>query len=104
MQNIDSSGGIGQVVFVGPAYDHMLPEDFAEMVKCLGFPRPPLPEGTDDVRALDLAQITALAAANPEVARVLHLVELMLFGDDDIDWAAGYSALEVIEEDTRRRV
>jgi hypothetical protein len=27
----------------------------------------------------------------------------MLVGDDDIDWAAGYSALEVIEEGARRR-
>lgn len=27
----------------------------------------------------------------------------MLDGDDDIDWAAGYSALEVIEQDGHRR-
>jgi hypothetical protein len=43
VQNIDSSGGIGQVVFAGPAYDHMLPEDFADMVERLGFPRPRFP-------------------------------------------------------------
>jgi hypothetical protein len=100
---IDSSGGSGLVGFVGTAVEHMLPEDFADMVERLGFPRPDLPEGVDDVNALTLANVTALADTNPDVGRVLHLVELMLVGDDDIDWAAGYSALEVIEHDALRR-
>ena len=93
----------GQVVFVETAYDHMLPEDYADMVERLGFPRPELPAGVEDVNALDLATVTALADDDPEVARVLRLVELMLEGDEEIDWAAGYSALEVIDQYARRR-
>lgn len=92
----------GQVVFVGTAYDHMLPEDFADMMERLGEPRPEPPVGLEDVNRLDLGRITALSDDNPEVARVLRLVELMLKGDDEIDWAAGYSALEVIDQDVRR--
>lgn len=100
---IDSSGGSGLVGFVGTAVDQMLPEDFTDMVARLGYPRPELPDGVEDVNALSLEEVTALAGTNPEIARVPHLVELMLVGDDDIDWAAGYSALEVIEQDTVRR-
>ena len=92
----------GQVVFVGTAYDHMLPEDFADMLERLGYPRPELPVGVEDVNALDLAKVAALSDDDPEVARVLHLIELMLEGDDDIDWAAGYSALEVVDQYARR--
>lgn len=92
----------GQVVFVETAYHHMLPEDYADMVERLGFPRPALPAGVEDVNALELAMVTALAD-DPEVARVLRLVDLMLEGDDEIDWAAGYTALEVIEQYARRQ-
>jgi hypothetical protein len=92
----------GQVVFVGTAYDHMLPDDYADMVERLGFPRPDLPVGVEDVNALHLAKVTAFSDDDPEVARVLHLVELMLEGDEEIDWAAGYSALEVIDQHARR--
>ncbi len=99
----DSEGRpAGQVVSVGPAYDHMLPEDYADMVERLGFPRPELPVGVEDVNALDLAKVTALSDDDPDVARVLRLVELMLEGDEEIDWAAGYSALEVIDQYARR--
>jgi hypothetical protein len=91
---IDAEGRPGLVGFVGTAYDHMFPEDFAAMVERLGFPRPELPVGVEDVNALDLANVAALSDDDPEVARVLHLVELMLVGDDDIDWVAGYAALE----------
>jgi hypothetical protein len=93
----------GQVVFVQTAYDHMLPDDYADMVERLGFPRPPVPAGVEDVNALDLAMVTALSADDPEVARVLRLIELMLEGDEEIDWAAGYSALEVIDQYARRQ-
>ena len=81
---IDSSGRAQHVVFLEPAYDHMLPEDFADMVERFGHRRPELPDGIHDVNALDLGKITALADENPDVARVLRLVELMLDGDDDI--------------------
>jgi hypothetical protein len=38
------------------------------------------------------------------VARaLLHLVDRMLEGDEEIDWVAAYSALEVIEQDLRSR-
>lgn len=103
VQCIDSSGRSRHVVFLEPAYDHMLPEDYADMVERLGHPRPELPDGVHDVNALDLGTITALADNNPDIARVLHLVALMLDGEDDIDWAAGYSVLEVIEQDAHRR-
>jgi len=59
----------GQVVFVGTAYDYMLPEDYADMVERLGFPRPEPPVGLEDVNALDLAKVTALSDDDPEVAR-----------------------------------
>ena len=99
---VDSAGELSQVVFAGTAYDHMLPEDYADMVESLGFPRPNLPIGLGDVNALDLAAVTALADSEPEVGRVLRLVELMLEGNEEIDWAAGYSALEVINQHALR--
>jgi hypothetical protein len=94
---IDDEGRKAQRVFAEPAYDHMLPEDYADMVERLGHPRPELPAGLDVINALEGEAVTTLAATNPEVARVLHLVDLMLEGDDEIDWVAGNSALEVIE-------
>jgi hypothetical protein len=103
IQTVDSEGRMGQRVFIEPAYDHMLPEDFADMVERLGHPRPALPAGLDVINSLGGEAVTTLAATNPEVARVLHLVVLMLKGDDEIDWVAGYSALEVIEQDLRGR-
>jgi hypothetical protein len=81
----------------------MLPRDFADIIERLGRPRPPLPVGLDVIEALDGGAVTALAASNPVVARVLHLVELMLEGDEEIDWGAGYSALEAIEHDLSAR-
>jgi len=44
----DSEGRSGgQVVFVGTAYDHMLPEDYADMMERFGHTRPALPEGVE---------------------------------------------------------
>jgi hypothetical protein len=99
----DNGGPLAQVVFVDSAYAHLLPEEHADFIERLGHARPPLPVGVDDVNALDLPGVIRLAADDPEVARVLHLIELMLAGDDQIDWAAGYAALEVIEQSARDR-
>jgi hypothetical protein len=81
----------------------MLPEDFADMVERLGHPRPALPEGINVVNALELESVLTLAEAHPDVARVLHLIDLMLVGDEEIDWVAAYSALEIIDQDIRAR-
>lgn len=94
-----ASGQKGQVVFINPAYAHLTPQEFGDMVERLGHPRPPLPFGHADVEALDLAHVTALADRDATVARVLRLVDLMLDGDEDIDWSAAYAALETIEAD-----
>jgi hypothetical protein len=103
IRSFDSAGGAAQHVFVGPAVEHMLPEDFADMVERLGHARPAPPAGLEAINALDGAAVTALAETNPDVGRVLHLVDLMLEGDDEIDWVAGYSALEAIEHDLASR-
>jgi hypothetical protein len=73
------------------------------MMEGLGYERPPLPDGLIDINALDLSAVLELAEEHPEVVRVLRLVELMLAGDDQIDWAAGYAALEIIDECARDR-
>ena len=81
----------------------MLPDDFADMIERLGHPRPAPPARIDLLRALDLAAVTDLTETNPDAGRVLHLVYLMLEGDQEIDWVAGYAALEVIEQDLSTR-
>jgi hypothetical protein len=100
---VGPDGKIAQVVFVGTAYDHMLPEDFADMVEQLGHQRPELPAGLDAINALDGEAVANLAATNPSVALVLRLIDEMLVGDEEIDWGAAYSALEVIEHDLHDR-
>ncbi|MDW5592964.1 hypothetical protein VSS74_01355 [Conexibacter stalactiti] len=99
----DSNGKVTQYEFLGQAVAHLTPEDFAVMVERLGFPKPSPPLGLDVVNALDGAGVTKLAESNPQVARVLQLVELMLEGDHDINWVAGYSALEAIDHDLAAR-
>jgi hypothetical protein len=91
------------VGFIEPAYEHLVPEEYADMMERLGFERPRPPDGLDDVNALHPTAVVQLAENHPEVARVLRLIELMLLGDDQIDWAAGYAALEVIEQCARDR-
>jgi hypothetical protein len=103
VRSIDSTGAETQVVFVGPAYAHMQPREFADMVANLGHPRPPLPTGLEVIEALDAGGVSKLAESNPVVGRVLHLVELMLEGDEQIDWGAAYSALEAVEHDLHDR-
>jgi hypothetical protein len=100
---INAEGRTGQRVFAGTAYEHMLPEDFADMVEQLGRPRPDMPAGLDVINALEGEAVTTLAATKPDVARMLHLLDLMLEGDEEIDWGAAYSALEVIEHDLHDR-
>jgi hypothetical protein len=60
----------------------MLPEDYADMVERLGHPRPPQPAGIEVVNALEFESVTALAETHPDVGRVLHLIDLMLVGDE----------------------
>jgi hypothetical protein len=102
-KSFDPAGGETLRLTIEPAFEHMLPEDFANTSERLGFPRPALPAGLEVINALDGAAVIALAEANPEVGRVLHLVDLMLEGDDEIDWVAGFSAVEVIEQDLASR-
>jgi hypothetical protein len=83
LRTIDSTGRQTQRVFIEPIVDHMPFED--------------------DINALAGEPVTRLAAANPDVALVLRLIDLMLVGDNEIDWGAGYSALEAIEQDLHDR-
>ena len=97
VRSYDDDGRSTQVVFAGTAVGHMLPEDFADVVERLGDPRPALPKGVEIVNGLDFGASLELADTVPEATRAIHLVELMLRGDDEIDWAAGYAALEIVE-------
>ena len=103
VRSFDSSGAETLVVSVSPAIANMQPREFADMVENLGHPRPALPTGLEVVEALDGGAVARLAESNPVVGRVVHLVELMLEGDDQIDWGAAYSALETIEHDLHDR-
>ena len=97
LRSVDEDGQVTQHVIVGPAIEHMLPEDYADMVERLGNPRPALPDGLDLINELRLAQLLRLADSLPEAARAVHLVALMLQGDEEIDWTAGFAALEIVE-------
>jgi hypothetical protein len=103
VRSFDATGGEARHLLAGTLYDHMQPREWADMVERLGDPRPPLPVGLEVIEALDPSAVTELADANPVVGRVLHLVELMLEGDTQIDWGAAYSALEAIEHDLQQR-
>lgn len=105
IQKTISFDGDGQatVVWVDAASAHLLPEDFANLAEALGLPRPPMPKGLEIIEALDLAAVAALAETAPQAMRGIHLVDLMLRGHDEIDWVAGYAALEVVEQDLRHR-
>jgi hypothetical protein len=99
VRHINSAGKSGQVVFLGAAHGHLTPHEFGDFVERIGQPRPKPPFRLDDVEALELADVADLADRAPIAARVLGLIELMLAGDQGIDWSAAYSALEVIEND-----
>lgn len=95
---VASDGQHGQVAFVDTAYAYLEPEEFGDMMERLGFERPSLPDGLNEIRALDVSRVLELAEARPEVARVLRLIELTHVGDGQIDWVAGYATLEIIEQ------
>jgi hypothetical protein len=103
IKSFNPARGATQHAFLGTAVGHLPPEDFADMVERLGHPRPALPAGIEVINALDGAAVTDLAETNPEVGRVLHLIDLMPEGDHEIDWVAAYSAVEAIEQDLTRR-
>ena len=103
IKSFDPAGRATHQLFFEPATAFLLPEEYADMIERLGHPRPELPAGVEVVNALEGAALTALGETNPEVGRVLHLVDLMLRGDGEIDWVAGYAALEVIEQDLHKR-
>lgn len=102
VESVDASGRRTQYGFVGPAVDHMLPEDFAGLVEKLGHPRPALPEGWEEIKSLDLGAVQRLAGSTPAVGRALHLLGLSL-ARDDLDWVTTYSAIEIVIEDLRGR-
>jgi hypothetical protein len=101
-KTIDEAGHSIQRVVVGIAHDHMLPEDYADMVERLGNPRPPMPKGLEIVNGIDFVASMQLAESMTDVAAV-HLVDLMLNGKEEIDWVAGYAAIEVVEHDLQGR-
>lgn len=98
---VDSDGRHGQVVFVDTGYAYLEPEEFSDLVERLGFERPSLPNGLSAIRALNAKGVLELTETHPEIARVLRLIDLMLVADGQTDWAAGYAALEVIEQSAR---
>jgi hypothetical protein len=100
-KSIGLDGGENQTVVLGAAHAHLSPEEFADMVERLGHPRPEPPRGLEHIRALRGGQVVALASVNSSVAHALKLVDRMLVGDEQIDWAAAYSAMETIDEDLR---
>lgn len=100
---IDADVGDEQCVVVGSVGIHMEPQVFADVVERLGHPRPAPPAGWDLVGALELERVLATAESHPDVARVLQLVELMVVGGDDINWAVAYVAMEIIEHDLHSR-
>jgi hypothetical protein len=103
VRSFDSTGVETQHVFVDTVYAHLQPRERADMMEKLGHPRPPLPAGLEVIEALDAGAVAKLAESNAVVSRVVHLVELMLEADAQIDWGAAYSALETIEYDLHSR-
>jgi hypothetical protein len=103
LKTIDAEGETTTIVFLEPAVEHLLPEDWVAMADERGIPRTRLPVGMEALKRLDGAAATALAATDHSVALVLRLVDGMLAGNDQIDWGAAYSALEVIEQDLHHR-
>jgi hypothetical protein len=103
VRSFDSTGGETQHVWLTPVHAHQQPRERADMIEKLGHPRPPLPAGLEVIEALDAGAVAKLAESYAVVSRVVHLVELMLEGDEEIDWGAAYSALEAIEHDLHCR-
>lgn len=103
LKSVDRDGQVCTHVEIGTAYDHMDPRDYADMVEEQGYPRPEVPRQVELVEQLDYQAASEIADEVPAVGRALHLVRLMLVGDEDIDWGAAYSALETVEHDLSER-
>jgi hypothetical protein len=102
-RSVDADGNPRQVVHVGAAHGHLQPAEFAAFVEKLGFPRPDMPKGLEVIEALSHDDIATAAASTPDVQHVLDLVMEMLRGDEQIDWRAGYAAVEAVEYDLGQR-
>ena len=103
VKSVDASGESRTVIFAKPATAHLHPRDFADTVERFGFERPDLPDGVEIVESLDFAGLMKGAEEKPEAIRALRLIDLMLHANDQIDWAAGYAAVETVEHDLRSR-
>jgi hypothetical protein len=103
IRSFDEKGRATQRAFLGIAYDHMLPEDYADMIERMGRPRPPLPKGIEVINGLKLADLIGVAENRPDAVRAVRLVDLMLQGDEEINWAAGYAAVEIVVHGLRSR-
>lgn len=102
-KTIDSQGETATIHFLEPGVEYLLPEDWVAMADERGIPKARLPIGMEVLSILDGEAVTMLAATDRSVALVLRLVDEMLAGDEEIDWAAAYSALEVMEQDLHDR-
>ena len=102
-KTIDDEGDTVTIRFLEPAVEYLLPEDWVAMADERGIPRARLPVGMEALSLLDGEAVTTLAATDHSVALVLRLVDEMLAGDQEIDWGAAYSALEIIEQDLHDR-
>jgi hypothetical protein len=102
-KTIDADGETVTIHFLESASDYLLPDEWVAMADQRGIPRARLPAGMEALSDLDGEVVTALAATDPGVALVLRLVDEMLAGEEQIDWGAAYSALEVIEHDLHDR-
>jgi hypothetical protein len=103
VKSVDASGEFRTIIFAKSAAAHLHPRDFADTVERFGFERPDLPDGVEIVESLDFAALMKRAGQKPEAIRVLHLIDRMLHANDQIDWAAGYAAVETVEHDLRSR-
>ncbi len=99
-ETVDDAGEVTQRYYVDAAVGRLPPRAFGDLVERMGFPRPELPVGLEYIENLDLGAAVAAATSSPVASGVLQLVGLML-RDDDIDWGAAYTALEIIDYELR---
>lgn len=78
IKTIDFDGKATTIVFIGPAVQYLLPEDWIAGAEARGIPRARLPVGMAALADLDGVAITTLASADHHVALVLRLVDEML--------------------------
>lgn len=102
-QTVDSGGETTTILFLERGVEDLVPEDWVAMADERAIPRAKLPVGMEALSVLNGEAVTMLGATDHSVGLVLRLVDGMLSGDEQIDWGAAYSALEVIEQDLRER-